>query len=83
MGTRRLEEFAVVESAIRNAQIGVAESELLYGTTCGWVEAQNKVDSASARLLLRPVFLELLFRFGAAGEDKAGEVERREQPLAG
>ena len=83
MGTRPLEEFAGVESAIRNAQIGAVEIELLYGTMCGWVEAENKVDSASARLLLRPVFLELLFRFGAAAEEEAGEVEGREQPLAG
>jgi len=70
LGEKPLDRLTAVESEIRKTQLGTREFEMLYDRICCKVEMQQHPGSASARALLRPLFLDLLFRLerDAAGE---------------
>jgi hypothetical protein len=51
-----------VEDEIRKAGIGADEFDLLYSRICIRIETHHQIGLSNTRALLRPLFLDLLYR---------------------
>ncbi len=60
IGAEMLEKLAVVADELRQTKLGDGEFEMLCNRVC--IEAQRRAGSSNARVLLRPLFLDLVFR---------------------
>jgi DNA-binding response OmpR family regulator len=62
LGTKPLQEMATMEREIRKARIDADDFEILYSRICVQIGANHQIDLSDARVLLRPLFLDLLYR---------------------
>lgn len=63
-----------MEGGIRKAKAGGAELEMLYDRICIQVDAQNSLRSPQTRVLLRPLFLDLLCRLEDDGTTRFAPI---------
>ncbi|CAN5196175.1 hypothetical protein BH11PLA2_BH11PLA2_40980 [soil metagenome] len=70
MGTEPLEQLDRVERDIRKCRHGVEEIETLYRSICLQIDSNRHLGISSARIHLRPLFLDLLFRLKTDKDDE-------------
>jgi len=81
VGTELAQKLDTFATEARRAELGAADLEEIYGSVCGRLETSGRLAPSMARLVLRPLILDLLVRIlGDAAVNALEETARGSSP---